>query len=68
VLWDFGGQPIPDDLKPRLVLNSNLLAELEPYLNPNEISALQARADVILKRGTFPRPPRDRRAMPWPPL
>jgi uncharacterized repeat protein (TIGR03843 family) len=68
VLWDFGGQQIPDDLKSRLSLNANLLADLEPYLSPNEIAALQARADSILKRGTFPRQPRDRRAMPWPPL
>jgi uncharacterized repeat protein (TIGR03843 family) len=68
VLWDFGGQQIPDDLKSRLSLNANLLADLEPYLSPGEILALQSRADSILKRGTFPRQPRDRRAMPWPPL
>jgi len=68
VLWDFSGQPIPDDLKSRLSLNPNLLADLEPYLNPREISALCARADSILKKGLFPRQPRDRRAMPWPPL
>ncbi len=68
VLWDFGGQTIPDDLKSRLALSSNLLADLEPHLSPNEITALQIRADTILKKGLFPRQPRDRRAMPWPPL
>jgi hypothetical protein len=68
VLWDFSGQKIPDDLLARLSLSPKLLANLEPYLNPDEISALQARANSILKRGTFPRQPRDRRAMPWPPL
>jgi len=68
VLWDFSGQKIPDDLLARLSLSSKLLADLEPYLNPNEISALQSRADSIIKRGIFPRQPRDRRAMPWPPL
>ncbi len=68
VLWDFGGQQIPDDLKSRLSLDANLLADLEPYLSPNEISALCVRADSILKKGIFPRQPRDRRAMPWPPL
>jgi hypothetical protein len=68
VLWDFGGQKIPDDLLARLSLNSKLLSDLEPYLNPNEIAALQFRAESILKRGIFPRQPRDRRAMPWPPL
>jgi len=68
VLWDFAGQKIPEDLLARLALSPSLLADLEPYLSPREISALCARAESILKRGTFPRQPRDRRAMPWPPL
>lgn len=68
VLWDFGGQAIPADLKSRLSLPPSLLADLQPYLSPREIAALCARADAILKKGTFPRPPRDRRYMPWPPL
>lgn len=68
VLWDFGGQKIPDDLLSRLSLSPNLLADLEPYLSPREIEALCARADAIFQRGVFPRQPRDRRAIPWPPL
>jgi len=68
VLWDFGGQQIPDALLSRLSLNSNLLADLEPYLSPSEITALQSRANSILKKRIFPRQPKDRRAMPWPPL
>lgn len=68
VLWDFSGQLIPDDLLARLTLSPNLLADLEPHLSPNEIAALQHRADAILKKRLFPRQPRDRRAMPWPPL
>jgi len=76
VLWDFGGQSIPDDLLSRLSLilrhaqdgDSNLLADLEPYLSPSELTALQSRADSILKRKVFPRQPRDRRVIPWPPL
>jgi uncharacterized repeat protein (TIGR03843 family) len=68
VLWDFGGQKIPVDLLARLSLSSNLLAELEPYLNPRELDALCNRTESIIKRGVFPRQPRDRRAMPWPPL
>ncbi|MCC6498840.1 MAG: SCO1664 family protein [Anaerolineales bacterium] len=68
VLWDFAGQKISDDFKTRLSLPSSLLADLQPYLTPREISALCARADSILKMGIFPRQPRDRRAMPWPPL
>lgn len=68
VLWDFGGQAIPDNLLPLLDLNSNLLANLEPYLSLNEILALRSRADSIRKNRIFPRQPRDRRAIPWPPL
>src|SRR6185295_7029212 len=68
VLWDFGGQKIPENLLSRLSLSRNLLTDLERYLSPREISALLARAESIRKKGTFPRQPRDRRAMPWPPL
>ena len=70
VLWDFSGQKIPENLleRLRLVNGRRLLADLKPYLSPEEISALRARAEALLKKGTFPRQPRDRRAMPWPPL
>jgi len=70
VLWDFAGQKIPADLLERLrvAVSPSLLTALEPYLNPDEVSALCARAEYIRKKGTFPRQPRDRRAMPWPPL
>jgi uncharacterized repeat protein (TIGR03843 family) len=68
VLWDFGGQSIPDDLLSRLSISPNLLTDLEPYLSPSEILALQSRADSILKKRVFPRQPRDRRVIPWPPL
>lgn len=68
VLWDFAGQKIPADLLERLSLSRSLLADLEPYLSPTEISALCTRAEYIRKKGIFPRQPRDRRAMPWPPL
>ncbi|HUE99773.1 MAG TPA: SCO1664 family protein [Anaerolineales bacterium] len=68
VLWDFSGQKIPPDLLSPLSGINSLLPSLEPYLNPRELSALCARAESIIKRGVFPRQPRDRRAMPWPPL
>jgi hypothetical protein len=68
VLWDFSGQAIPADLLAPLSEIRALVPSLEPYLNPRELSALCARAESLLKRGTFPRQPRDRRAMPWPPL
>lgn len=68
VLWDFSGQKIPKDLLSRLSLSQSLLTDLGHYLSPHELSALCARADSILKKGVFPRQPRDRRALPWPPL
>lgn len=68
VLWDFAGQKIPAELSERLSLSRSLLADLKPYLSSSEISALVARAEYIRKKGTFPRQPRDRRALPWPPL
>ena len=68
VLWDFGGQRIPNDLLSRLSLGPGLIADLEGYLNPREISALLARTESIIKRGIFPRQPRDRYSIPWPPL
>jgi uncharacterized repeat protein (TIGR03843 family) len=68
VLWDFSGQKIPKDLLSRLSLGQSLLTDLGRYLNPGELTALCSRAESILKRGVFPRQPRDRRALPWPPL
>jgi len=68
VLWDFSGQKIPEDLLACLSPGRSLLSDLESYLHPREISALRARAENIRKKGVFPRQPRDRRAMPWPPL
>jgi len=68
VLWDFSGQKIPQTLLTPLPRINSLLPSLEPYLSPRELSALCNRAESILKRGIFPRQPRDRRAMPWPPL
>jgi hypothetical protein len=68
VLWDFGGQKIPENLLSCLSLPPSLLTDLERYLSPREITALCTRADSIRKRGVFPRQPRDRRALPWPPL
>lgn len=71
VMWDFAGQPIPDDLLERLArlpADPVLFTDLKPYLRPRELTALQARAEALLESRAFPRPPADRRATPWPPL
>jgi uncharacterized repeat protein (TIGR03843 family) len=71
VIWDYAGEAIPADLLQALALlpsNQNLLADLQPYLKPWEISALVARAKALHSSGVFPLPPEDRRAFPYPPL
>jgi uncharacterized repeat protein (TIGR03843 family) len=68
VLWDFSGQKIPEDLLAPLAGIRNVFPSLAPYLTRRELLALSARAEAIIKKGVFPRQPRDRRAMPWPPL
>lgn len=71
VIWDYAEQPIPDDLLKALAHLSqapSLLTDLQPYLSPNEISALIARAEKLTSSGAFPFPPEDRRAFPYPPL
>lgn len=75
VLWDFAGEPIPPDLLrcleplPALLsATAEFRANLRPYLSGREISALAARARSLLSLQTFPAPPRDRRAYPYPAL
>lgn len=73
VVWDHAGDPIPEALLtdlavflPQLEPNSNLYEKLTPLLLPEEIDALRDRAAALLAAKTFPLPPEDRRAYPWP--
>ncbi len=66
VVWDFAGQPIPEDLLERLKRIPEMRGLLEPYLSREEIAAQQARAKTLLRKRAFPHQPTDRRAMPWP--
>ncbi|MBM3144940.1 MAG: SCO1664 family protein [Chloroflexi bacterium] len=75
VIWDFAGQPITPHLQEDLrkfkaVLDSpsELAAALGEHLAPEEVAALAARAERLLELQTFPYPPEDRRAYPFPPL
>jgi uncharacterized repeat protein (TIGR03843 family) len=71
VIWDYAGERIPDELLfplGHLPSDQNLLADLRPYLNPGEISALFARAKALVTSGVFPYPPEHRRAYPYPPV
>jgi uncharacterized repeat protein (TIGR03843 family) len=72
VIWDFAGEPIaPEHLTDlRLITHppAALVAELERYLNADEIAALAQRAEMLVAAAVFPQPPADRRAFPYPPL
>ena len=75
VIWDFAGEPIPDDLcatlkafHQKLIPPSNLLDELSAHLSPEEIAALIDRTEKLLPCKHFPYPPQDRRAYPYPPV
>ncbi len=73
VIWDFAGEAIPTEL---LTALEHLRAELKPgsslatallaYLSPDEISALDFRAETLLAAGKFPQPPGNRRPYPYP--
>ena len=71
VIWDYTGQSIPNDLLEAIAYlpsDASLLADLQHYLNPREISALLARAERLVKSGIYPLPPENRRAFPYPPI
>ena len=105
VLWDFAGEPIPEELQAALrifrsslhpslpspvpacpggqsraalsqagqaplpsTLHVSLSTTLAPYLQPDELASLAARANRLLADPVFPHPPEDRRAYPYPPL
>ncbi len=73
VIWDFIGEDIPaeiiDDLKalaPQLAASGGLRAQLEDYLTPTELTALEARCQALVANAVFPAPPEGERAVPWP--
>ncbi len=72
VLWQFQGQPIPDDLMTELEdfgtdprRPCELRVELEQLLEPVEVDGFFARLDRVLARRRFPAPT-NRRHVPWP--
>ena len=72
VIWNFVGQPIPDTYLTALreVANAptRLMDDLRPFLNPDELEALVARASHLVETAIFPPEPLDRRAFPYPPI
>lgn len=75
VIWDFAEQPIPAPFKKDLLAFKETLeaplglaADLAGHLASEEIAALGARCEQLILLETFPSPPADRRAYPFPPL
>lgn len=73
VIWEHAGEPVPltllEDLQsllPTLEAGGQLRHALGPLLETREIAALRDRAILLLEAGSFPNPPEDRRAYPWP--
>jgi hypothetical protein len=76
VIWDFAGEPLPEDLMSDVTRVAEELAQpasagrtaMLTLLRPSEVNGVARRARRLLKAGVFPQPGTDRRAFPWPPV
>lgn len=67
VIWDFGGQPIPAELRADAArVAAHPPAALHQLLNDAEVEVLAARAAAVSRLSSFPDPGTDRRPYPWP--
>lgn len=73
VLWNFAGQPIPDNLcsemqtfSNSLTTNHQLKEQLNKHLTKREIEAMRKRTENLLIAQIFPHPPKNSRPYPWP--
>ena len=73
VIWDFAGEPIPEEyladlrlLQGQLARESTLRQALTSLLTEDEITALQVRLTELLESAIFPHPDPTRRQVPWP--
>ena len=72
VIWDFAGEPLPDELSNDLLalrteLDGSLGERLAELLDPTEVEATGRRLDTLLAAGRLPQPGPDR-PYPWPPV
>jgi len=66
VIWEFGDEPIPDDLlEPVSRLCARVPLTISALLDDHEVEALQGRAAWCVKERRFPTDPTGRR-YPWP--
>ncbi len=75
VVWDFAGEPIPQDILTdvcRLINEEEneqrVSLRLAQLLRKGEIAAFMARARRLADQGIFPTPLGTRRSYPWPPV
>ena len=75
VIWDFVGEPIPEELGADLsdflqglTPDSNIYQALRSLLSLKELKALASRAKHLISLQRFPQPDPDQRSIPWPPL
>jgi hypothetical protein len=73
VIWDFVGEPIPEDARSALValvptLDGVAGERLRGLLDPVEVEALRERLELLLDAGAFPEPDPRLRPYPWPPI
>lgn len=71
VLWQWADDPFTDaevDLlhKAHIAIQTDLGTTLEPFLTSDEISAMKARIDSLLRSKKFPLPNPNWPAVPWP--
>jgi uncharacterized repeat protein (TIGR03843 family) len=75
VIWDFAGQPIPNDILEDLQQlqraldqpSNSIMSDLTPLLTGHEMVMLRRRLDRILTTGIFPLPGAGRN-IPYPPI
>jgi uncharacterized repeat protein (TIGR03843 family) len=67
VMWDFGGEPIPEPLLADLERLAGAVPDaLCNLLSEREVALVARRALAVVEEGTFPDPPDSYRAYPWP--
>jgi hypothetical protein len=72
VIWDYVGEPLPENLRAdieallrKLECGGPAVAEIDGLLDRKERRALRARTELLLQAGVFPDPP-PWRPVPWP--
>jgi hypothetical protein len=71
VIWDFAGEPLPDEVVATLrcaldLLHGPLGVRLGELLAPAEVDAVASRALALLRAGTYPVPDEGYHTVPWP--